>query len=526
MNMPVFKHSVSSLGAIVQNENEPLHKVSNLLKYDPGLYFSLLQYINGPVTKGDITSISQAVSLIGAEGVKNIILQQDHYLDTDYRLFWCFAGVAGGTAALINARVDIADEDEAFFAGLLPSVGMLLMLKAYPNYSRIIDLLLKTPGDQRVFIEEGLFKTNHIDQLDKNMSSPKIYRDIIDLMLNIFAKNGHREKLLETPSKLSFAHKSLQMFRLLETAEAAARSLLFPSIVEAQEKFRELAKVYFEIPENEIEELLAEVLSQFDLACKDFSTEGLTEQCLSDAENSLAQRITFLTKSETLKKSLEEIYAANSEDRNIFIFGENSVGKRLLAIGLHHRPDDPRNHQPFLSIHCAALWGDTFDKELFGAKGGVFGFEKHKGALELADGGTILLKDIDMMPLMQQDYFAQTVCRDAFYKIGETRQESFNIKFIMTSRKNIIDEAKEGRFSEKLLKALNPVSLYIPPLSERREDIEFIADTIIEKYNLNLTDGALRLGLRESYERLPFPDNLRDLKRLLFFLSAKHSLKS
>src|SRR5208282_3671022 len=366
----------------------------------------------------------------------------------------------------------------------------------------------------------------HIDQLDKNMSSPKIYRDIIDLMLNVFARNGHRERLSETPSKLSVAHKSLQMFRLLETAEAAARSLLFPSIVEAQEKFRELAKVYFQIPENEIEELLAEVLNQFDLACKEFNTEGLSEQCVSDAENSLMQRIIFLTKSETLKKSLEEIYTANSEDRNIFIFGENSVGKRLLAIGLHHRPDDPRNNQPFLSIHCAALWGDTFDKELFGAKGGVFGFEKHKGALELADGGTILLKDIDMMPLLQQDYFAQTVCRDTFYKIGETHQESFNIKFIMTSRKNIIDEAKEGRFSEKLLKALNPVSLYIPPLSERREDIEFIADTIIEKYNLYLNDGALRLGLRESYEMLPFRDNLRDLKRLLFFLSAKHSLKT
>ncbi|HKN18744.1 MAG TPA: sigma 54-interacting transcriptional regulator [Dissulfurispiraceae bacterium] len=524
--MPVFEHSVSSLSDIVQNENEPLQKVSNLLKYDPGLYFSLLQYINGSVTKGDITSISQAVSLIGAEGVGNIILQQDHYLDTGYRLFWCFAGVAGGTAALINSRVDIADEDEAFFAGLLPSVGMLLMLKAYPRYNRIMDLLLKTPVDQRVFIEEGLFKTNHIDQLDKNMSSPKIYRDIIDLMLNVFARNGHRERLSETPSKLSVAHKSLQMFRLLETAEAAARSLLFPSIVEAQEKFRELAKVYFQIPENEIEELLAEVLNQFDLACKEFNTEGLSEQCVSDAENSLMQRIIFLTKSETLKKSLEEIYTANSEDRNIFIFGENSVGKRLLAIGLHHRPDDPRNNQPFLSIHCAALWGDTFDKELFGAKGGVFGFEKHKGALELADGGTILLKDIDMMPLLQQDYFAQTVCRDTFYKIGETHQESFNIKFIMTSRKNIIDEAKEGRFSEKLLKALNPVSLYIPPLSERREDIEFIADTIIEKYNLYLNDGALRLGLRESYEMLPFRDNLRDLKRLLFFLSAKHSLKT
>jgi transcriptional regulator with AAA-type ATPase domain len=526
MNMPVFEHSVSSLRALIQNEDEPLRKVSNMLKYDPGMYFSLLKHINASSKRGDITSISQAVSLIGAKGVENFILQQDHYLDNDYRLFWCFAGIAGGTAELINARVDIADEDEAFFTGLLPSVGMLQMLNAHPHYNRIMELLLKVPIEQRVFIEEGLYKTNHIDQLDKNISSPKIYRDVIDLMLNIFAKNGQRVNLSEIPSRLSVAHQSLQMFRLVETAEAAARALLFPSVVEAQEKFRELAKEYFKIPENEIEELLAEVLNQFDLACKEFTAEELSEQCLADAENSIPQGIVFLTKSETLKKSLEEIYAANSEDKNIFIFGDSSVGKRLLAICLQHRPDNPRRLKPFLSVHCAALLGDTFDMELFGAKGGIFGFERHKGALELADGGTILLKDIDMMPMMQQDFFAQTLYKDIFYKIGETHQESFNIKFIMTSRKNIINEAKEGRFSAKLLKALNPVSMHIPPLSERRGDIEFIADAIIEKYNLNLDDPALRLGLREYYETMPFHDNLRDLKRFLFFLSAKHSLKS
>ncbi|MGO9016043.1 MAG: sigma 54-interacting transcriptional regulator [Dissulfurispiraceae bacterium] len=526
MNMPVFEQSVSSLRALIQDEDQPLSKVSDLLKYDPGLYFALLKYINASSKRGDITSISQAVSLIGAEGIERFILRQDHYLDNNYRLFWCFAGVAGGTASLINARVGIADEDEAFFVGLLPSVGMLLMLQAHPRYNRIMELMLRVPGEHRVFIEEGLFKTNHIDQLDKNLYSPKIYRDIIDLMMNIFAKNGQRERLSEDPCKLSVANQSLQLFRLVDTAEAAARALLFPSIVEAQEKFRELAKVYFKIPENEIEELLAEVLGQFDIACKEFNAQGLFEQCMAKAENSLVQGITFLTKSESLKKSLRAVYAANSEDKNIFIYGDSSVGKRLLAFGLRQRPDNPRKNKPFLSIHCAALCGDTFDMELFGAKGGVFGFEKHKGALELADGGTLLLKDIDMMPMMQQDSFAQTLWTDEFYKIGETHQESFNIKFIMTSRKNIINEAKEGRFSAKLLQALNPVSIRIPPLSERREDIEFIADAIIKKYNLNLTDRALRLGLREYYETQPFRDNLRDLKRFLFFLSAKHSLKS
>ncbi len=131
-----------------------------------------------------------------------------------------------------------------------------------------------------------------------------------------------------------------------------------------------------------------------------------------------------------------------------------------------------------------------------------------------------------MIPLMQQNVLAEIINRDEFYKIGEIQPASFNIKFILTSRKNLITETKEGRFSEKLLKALNPVSMFITPLRERREDIEFIADGIIKKYGLRLTDPALRLWLQDFYETQPFLDNLRDLKRFLFFLSAKHSLKS
>ncbi|HCL80696.1 MAG TPA: hypothetical protein DHW81_00195 [Nitrospiraceae bacterium] len=102
----------------------------------------------------------------------------------------------------------------------------------------------------------------------------------------------------------------------------------------------------------------------------------------------------------------------------------------------------------------------------------------------------------------------------------------FDVRFIMTSQKNIFEEAKNGMFSEKLLRVLKPLSICIPPLRERREDIEFIAGGIIQKYGLDLTDKALLLGLREYYENHAFPENLHDLKRLLFYLSVKHRLES
>jgi len=527
MNLPVFEHTVSALRAIIQNENEPLQKVSDLLKYDPGLYFALIKHINLTTKRGDVTSISQAISLIGSEGTENFIIRRDHYLDNDFLIFWCYAVIAGETAVRISERADIeVTNEEAFFVGILPSVGMLLMLITNPNYKKIMELLFKIPVEQRVYIEEGLYKTNHIEQLNNSLSSPKIYRDVIDLMFNVFTKDGHRKKIADFTSKMSVAHKSLQMFKLIDTAEAAARALLFPAVVEAQEHFREMAKSYFRIPENEVEELLADVLERFEAACKEFKVEGLRDRCILSAESYVSPGLTFLTQSKVLKKSVEDIYAANKEDKNILIYGESSVGKRLLAIALHHRPDNPRRNEPFISVHCAWFDGDTFEMEMCGTKGCFLGMEKHKGALEIADRGTVLLKDIDLIPMIQQDLLADMLGKDKSHKIGETQPAAFNIKFILTSRKNIITEAKEGKFSEKLLSVINPIGIYIPSFRERREDIEFIADAIIKKYGLKLADPALKLGLREYYETQAFPDNLRDLKRFLFFLAAKHSLKS
>lgn len=526
MSIPVFEHTVCSLRSIIENENEPLQKVSRLIKYDPGLYFSLLQNVNAITTRAEITSISQAISLIGAEGLQNHILQQDYFLGEEYMLLWCYSVLAGETASIINEKEDIAEDEEAFFSGIMPPLGILLMYMKNPRHKKICDLLLRVPIEHKIFIEERLFRTNLLEQLDKHITAPKVYKDMVSLMTTIFTRDGQRKEYSEHPSRLSVAYKSYQLLQLMDISESAARAILFPSVIEAQEKFREMSKRFFKIPENEIEELLADVMDRFENVCKEFKVEDLSEKFIISAEDYHFPGIRFLTKSESLKISIEKIYAANREEKNIFIYGETSVGKRLLAIALHHRPDNPRKTKPFLSIHCGALDSETLELELFGAKGGFLGKEKHKGVLELANGGTILLKDIDKIPLSLQDKLAEIFCKDEFYKIGETHPAFFDVRFFITSKKNIFEEAKEGRFSERLLHVLKPVSIYIPPLRERREDIEFIGNSIIEKYNLNLTDKALLLGLKEYYETHTFQNNLKDLKRLLFYLSAKHRLES
>ncbi len=525
MNLPVFEHTINSLHYMVNNEKEPLQKVSRLIKYDPGLYFSLLQHVNKLVARGEITSISQAVSLIGAEGIENHILGQDYFLNEDYILLWCYSVLAGEAAICINNIAGITeDEEEAFFAGILSTIGTLLMLKKYSNYAKILDLLLKIPLRDKIFIENRLFKTNQLKELQENLIAPETYKNIIALMTDIFG--DERPKDFVYPPQLSSTYESFQLLQLTNISEVAARLVLFPSVVDAQEKFRELSVRYFRIPETETEELLADIFERFESVCKEFMVENLAERFVLQAKEYHSPKIKFQSNAASFKKSLEAMYKTNQEDRNIFIYGGMGVGKRLLALALHHSEDNPRKAKPFLSVHCSILDNETLEIELLGAKGGFLGIEKHKGALELANGGTILLKDIDRIPLSLQDRLSEIFCKSESYKIGETHPFFFDVRFLITSRKNIFEEAKEGRFSERLLRVLKPVSIYIPPLQERREDIEFIADSIIEKYELNLEDKALKISLREYYETHPFNENLLELKRLLFFLSARHSLKA
>ncbi|MBZ0156873.1 MAG: sigma 54-interacting transcriptional regulator [Alphaproteobacteria bacterium] len=524
MNTPFFEHTVAPLRAFVRNESESLQKAARLLKYDPGLYFSLLQLINGPEKRSEVSTVSQAISLLGAEKVEKHILQQESFLDSSFLFFWCYTVLAGETAVALNRSADVVEEEEAFFAGILPSVGMLLMLRKEVSYKKVLEILLKIPSEDKLFIEDRLFTTNHLEQLGRHLLFPKIYRDTVRITRFLFAPGGRRASPREDPARYSGAYTSLQLYHLMEASASAARCLLFPLVVEAQEKFRELVKRYFRIPESETEELLAESIERFEEICREFGVQDAAERFLSLPERGDPPGIPFFTVSEKIKAALDEVDTANRLEKNIALYGEAGVGKRLLAVALHRRPDNPRRNKPFLSYHCRTLDSETLEIELFGAKGGFLGLEKHRGALEMANGGSILLKDIDAVPLPLQEKLAEVFSKDEFYKIGEVHPATFDIRFFLTSRKDIVREAEEGRFSARLLEALNPVSMYIPPLRERRQDIGHIADSIIEKYDLFLKDPALRLGLSEYYEKDPFPSNLKSLKRLLLYLSAKHRL--
>ncbi|TAN43040.1 MAG: HDOD domain-containing protein [Nitrospirae bacterium] len=525
MQIPFFEHTIKSLHSLISDERASLSSVAGMIRHDPGLYLNLIQGLCLASGKCEAKTALQAISLLGAQGVERQIIQHDILLNEEHMQLWCYSVLAGELAVLINNKAGIEDEEVVYFSASLPIIGMLIMLIEKLPYKKVYELLLMLPIEDRVFVEQKLFQTSHIELLTKNFSAAAVYMDLINFINAVISAEGSKRPVIEEPGKLSLAYETFQLFYLMDTAGAGARAVLFPSVVEAQEKFRELCKRYFLIAESEVEELLAEALERLNAVSKLYNVEEAAMYCTASAEEIKQTAMQFLTKSPELNAGLERIRAAVCEEKNVLICGERGTGKRLLAAALYYQGDNPRRLNPYVTFHCDTS-EDLLERDLFGSRSGYHNLQKHKGALEFANGGTILLKDIDRMPEHLLDRIIEIYSSGKFFKSGDKAPQKLDIRFILTSKYDLTEIASEGSSLRRLLDCLSPEAIRIPPLRERRQDIEFIADSIISKYRLNLNEEALRLGLQEYYEKEAFPGNLKDLKKLLFYIAAKHRLKS
>lgn len=220
-------------------------------------------------------------------------------------------------------------------------------------------------------------------------------------------------------------------------------------------------------------------------------------------------------------KKFRDVYeltlqVAESE-ANIIVQGESGTGKELIARAIHY--NSPRKGQRFLSINCAALTDSLLESQLFGHIRGAFtgAVSAQKGLLEEANGGTLLLDEIgDISPALQVKLLRVIQERD-FLPVGSTKSKSVDIRFVAATNKNLEKEIKEGRFREDLYYRLNVIKITLPPLRERKEDIEPLARFLLNKYSqrtkkkvTGITSGALRLLGEYNW-----PGNIRELKNVI-----------
>ena len=207
---------------------------------------------------------------------------------------------------------------------------------------------------------------------------------------------------------------------------------------------------------------------------------------------------------------------ANSR-ATVLLLGETGTGKEMIAKAIHY--NSPRREKPFIRVNCGALTGTLLESELFGhVKGSFTGAIKDKiGRFEAADGGTIFLDEIGTMEPMLQVKLLRVLQEREFERVGETAVVKVDVRVIAATNVDLQEEVAKSQFREDLFYRLNVVSIYLPPLRNRREDIPPLIDYFLDKYNA--VNGRqlkkINLEMRNVLMRYPWPGNVRELENAI-----------
>jgi two-component system response regulator AtoC len=210
--------------------------------------------------------------------------------------------------------------------------------------------------------------------------------------------------------------------------------------------------------------------------------------------------------------------AAKHTSSTVLFTGETGSGKDMAARALHQLTYANAS-APFIAVNCAALPGEMFESELFGAERGAFtGADRKRGGLvAAAAGGTLFLDEIGEVPLASQAKLLRLLEAREFRSLGSTESQPFTGRFVAATNKILADEVKAGRFREDLLYRLDVFAMELPPLRKRRSDIPGLAELLLtqlaKKYER--TKPLLKPEDLAALNNHSFPGNVRELRNVL-----------
>ena len=234
------------------------------------------------------------------------------------------------------------------------------------------------------------------------------------------------------------------------------------------------------------------------------------------------QRFGIIGKSPKLERAINVALQVAQTDISILVFGESGTGKENIPKIIHQ--NSKRKHNPYIAVNCGAIPEGTIDSELFGHEKGSFtgAHDSRKGYFETANSGTIFLDEVGELPLSSQARLLRVLENGEFIKVGSSTAQKTDVRIIAATNVNIEKAVKENKFREDLYYRLNTISIQLPPLRKRGEDIhllfrKFAAD-FADQYNtqpIELSSDAIKILNQYSW-----PGNIRQLRNFVAQLSV------
>ena len=236
-------------------------------------------------------------------------------------------------------------------------------------------------------------------------------------------------------------------------------------------------------------------------------------QALKETLGGRFDRRNIIGRSSVMTSLLDTVTHIASSDATVLITGESGTGKEVIAGAIHF--NSPRREGPFVRINCAAITETLLESELFGHERGAFtGAErKREGKFRQADGGTLFLDEVSEMSPGMQVKLLRALQEKEITPVGADRVIRVDVRVITATNKDLLRELREGRFREDLYYRLNVVTLKIPPLRDRREDIPLLAQHFLADFS-EKNRKAIKGFTPQAMDQLlkyPWPGNVREL---------------
>ncbi len=361
----------------------------------------------------------------------------------------------------------------------------ILVVDDEQDYCKVMKVILTAKGHQVDFALSGIGALNQMAQT------------VYDLVISDLMMPEMDGKQLLHEIKNHHAGTEVIMmtaYGSIENAVAAMRDGAYSYVTKGgnpEELIREIVKLQ-DIFELKLEnELLKEKVSETD--------------AMLESNNAAFQATLAIAKK------------AAASDANILILGESGVGKEVIARFIHQ--SSPRNRHQFMDINCHAIAETVLESELFGHEKGSFtgALTRRVGRIEAADQGTLFLDEIGDMPLPMQAKLLKTIENKKIYRMGGNDEIEVDFRLLTATNKNLEHEIEQGGFREDFYYRISTITIQIPPLRERKEDLPLLVDYFFQKSQREMKKEIKEIDRKvmEFLLAYHYPGNVRELKNIV-----------